>query len=659
MQLAVAAEDVDQLDIEELMNREVTSVSRTSQKLFDSAAAVFVISQEDIRRSGVIELPEVLRLVPGLYVARLNANQWAITARGFNGQFANKLLVLIDGRTVYTPIFSGVYWESLDLPLEDVERIEVILGPGGSLWGANSVNGIINIITKNAADTQGGFASLTVGNNEKTIADLRYGSQIDERIFFRGYGKYAQRDGLVDAAGNDAEDDWDLARGGFRVDWLASSRDVVMVQGDVHSENIDRNFTVPSFTSPAGVERVLDNGDLSGFSLLGRWEHTSSLASRSTLQVYYQRERRDDLFTNYRLDTVDIDFQHESALGEHHELIWGLGYRFNRDDFTPTEVLTMTPAQREYPLFSTFIQDRIRKFDNRLELTFGAKIEHNRFTGWELQPNIRALWKPAANQRVWAAVSRAVRTPSRGDQDVTFDLIAVPPSPANPPTLVVLQGNPDLESETVIAYEIGYRLWPKENFYLDLTAFYNDYDDLRFAVLDQTAIVPGPGFITAPVVVVNGEKGTTYGLEIAADWRPAPGWRMQFGYSYLHANFELKIPDNAVIFPAGLGDQRDPRHQLSLLTSIDLTRDVDLDLWLRYVDAIPDVTVATPTTTVASVDDYLTLDVRLGWRLVDDLEFSIAGRNLLDSPHLEFLQENNTFPTQVERSVYGQIKWRF
>ena len=611
-QFTAVAENVDQLDIEELMNREVTSVTRSAQKLSDSAAAVFVISQDDIRRSGVTELPEVLRLVPGLHVARLNSSQWAITARGFNGQFANKLLVLVDGRTVYTPIFSGVYWESLDLPLEDIERVEVIRGPGASLWGANAVNGIINIITKNAADTQGGFASLTVGNVEKTIADLRYGSQSKERVFFRGYGRYARRDGLVDIADDDAGDEWDMARGGFRVDWLASSRDVVMVQGDVHSEDIKRNFTVPSFSSPTGAERVLDNGDLSGFSLLGRWEHTASLASRSTLQIYLQRERRDDLFTNYKLDTVDIDFQHESALGERHELIWGLGYRFNRDDFTPTEVLRMTPAKRDYPLFSAFIQDRIRWLDNRLELTLGTKIEHNRFTGWELQPSIRALWKPAANQRLWGAVSRAVRTPSRGDHDVTFDLFPVPSGPNSPPTLAVLQGNPDLESETVIAYEIGYRFWPTDNFYLDIAAFYNDYDDLRFAVLDPSAATFDSGFITVPVVVVNGEEGNTYGLEISADWRPNPGWRLQLAYSYLRADFELRTPENAITFPMGFGNDRNPRHQVSLRSGFDVTSDIELDLWLRYVDDIPDVTIATPTASVASVDDYLTLGRAFG-----------------------------------------------
>ena len=423
---AESESDLTELSIEDLMEQKVTSVSKTEQAFSDTAAAVFVVTQDDLRRSGVTNIPEALRMVPGVQVARIDSNKWAITARGFNGRSANKLLVLIDGRSIYTPTFSGVYWETQDLVLEDIERIEVIRGPGASVWGANAVNGIINIITKHAEDTQGGLVSLTAGDEERVIAGVRYGGRLGEQGYYRIYGKHFERDGLVDESGRDAGDDWDLTRGGFRVDWAPSASDTVMAQGDVYDGDIDQNFTVPSISSPTGGQRVLESGDASGGSLLARWEHLQSLASRVSVQFYYERFRRNDTFQNERRDTFDFDFQHELALTMRQEFIWGLGYRLSSDHITDAELVSVSPEERDLNLFSAFLQDRISLFDDHLELTLGTKLEYHTFSGWEYQPNVRTIWKPHRNHRLWASFSRATRTPSRGEIDGDIRLLGIP-----------------------------------------------------------------------------------------------------------------------------------------------------------------------------------------------------------------------------------------
>ena len=660
--------DIAQLSIEELMQTEVTSVAKTTQPYADSPAALFVITQEAIRRSGVTNIPEALRMVPGLHVARISSNRWAITARGFNGRFANKLLVLLDGRTVYTPISSGVYWETMDLSLQDIKRIEVIRGPGASLWGANAVNGIINIITENSKDTLGSLSSVTIGNEDKTIIDLRYGDRFGDNLSGRIYGRFSERDGVVDDEGNDAGDDWQLARGGFRADWLASPTSNLMLQGDIYHAALNRNHRIAANTS-TGSEVILDEGELSGYSILARWEHNESLASRTTVHFFYQHEQRDELFEKYQLDTADIDIQQELAISGQQDIIWGLGYRYSQDSFNLAEVLAVVPKDRDYELFSMFAQSRSRLLQNRLEITLGSKLEYNSFSGWELQPSIRALWKPDNNnrQRFWAALGRAVRSPARSEQNLFADLFFVPQNTTDTdtdnadtlPNLIQLRGNRNLKSETVNSFEIGYRAWPEDNFYIDIAAFYNRYDDLRFGILESTEVTTNNTFVITPVTITNAEKGVTYGFEIAADWRPTPWWQLQLGYSYLRANFSFKDRfKEAITAPMGLGDERNPRHQLSLRSSFDLSFTSELDIWLRYVDQISDIQ-GISNQGINPVDNYLTLDLRLSWRPIKNLEVSLSGRNLIDTSHTEFLQEINTFPTQIERSFHGQVTWRF
>ena len=438
--------DFNELTIKELMERPVTSVSKTEQKFADTAAAIFVITQDDLRRSGVTNIPDALRMVPGVQVGQIDASKWAVTVRGFNGRFANKLLVLIDGRTVYTPTFSGVYWENQDLLLEDIERIEVIRGPGASVWGVNAVNGIINIITKHTDDTTGGLVSLTAGNEIKEIVGLRYGGQVGERGHYRVYGRYLKQDGVLDVEGHDAGDDWDMIRGGFRLDLAPSAGNIFMVQGDLYDSNLNQNYVIPEPTLPTGARRSLETGDGAGGDLLARWEYMHSLSSRLSSQFYYDRFRRKDALQNERRDTFDFEFQHELILSKWHELIWGLGYRLSSDKIKPADLNTISPGDQDLHLFSAFLQNKLSFFENRLDVTFGTKLQYYTFDGWQVQPNIRGLWKLDSHQRLWASVSRAIRTPSRGERGVTNKFLSIPSGNVSPlPALIVFEGNSDFD----------------------------------------------------------------------------------------------------------------------------------------------------------------------------------------------------------------------
>lgn len=645
----VAEADLTDLSIEQLMSRKVITASKTEQTFSDTAAAVFVIHQNDLRRSGATNVPEALRMVPGLQVARVDANKWAISARGFNGRFANKLLVLIDGRTVYTPTFSGVYWEIQDVLLEDVDRIEVIRGPGASVWGANAVNGIINVITKNASETNGKLVSLTAGNEYQSAA-LRYGNQFDEQGYYRVYGKYFRHDGFVDRNGDNAGDNWDMARGGLRLDWTASPANTLMIQGDVYNGDIDQNFIVPSLASVSGGERLLETADADGGSLLARWDYTHSLASRTSTQFYYEHFRRNDTFQNETLNTVDLDFQHELALAKNHEFTWGLGYRLHIEKFRDAEIVSVSPAKRNLHLASAFLQDQINLFDDLVTLTIGSKFEYHTFSGFEYQPSVRLMWNASRNQRLWAAFSKATRTPSRGEREAEFNVAAIPQFQSK----VVLQGNSDFKSEQVLSYELGYRTWLGDVFSFDIVAFYNDYDDLIFT---EIAAITEPGKI--PLRIINGEKAQTWGIELAADWRPVDWMRLQLAYTYLRIDYEQINPQNSATgtgFPTG--DKRSPEHQASLRGSFDLAYNTELDIWLRYVDGIPNIQVFNAAQ-LPSVKSYVALDIRLGWQIHNNVELALIGRNLNDAKRLEYLNELHTFPTQVERSFYAQLKWKF
>ena len=644
------SEDLTSLSLEQLMQLEVTSVSKRPERLSDAAAAVYVITQEDIRRSGATSIPEALRLAPGVEVARIDSSKWAITARGFNSRFANKLLVLIDGRSVYTPLFSGVFWDQQDTLLADVERIEVIRGPGATLWGANAVNGVINIITKPAAQTQGSLVAGALGGEQASLA-ARHGAQLGGNTALRVFGKGFSRDAGRTAAG-EGEDEWRQQRGGFRLDSQPTDGDSLTVSGETFASSAGETFLTPTLVAPFSITQS-DDAETAGGHLLGRWDRQLSGRSNASLQAYYQRTSINDPRIAERRDIFDLEAQHDVALGERHRLVWGLGYRVTADEVDSSSTIVLDPDSRTSHLFSGFLQDTIALIPNELDLTLGTKLEHNDFTGVEVQPNARLSWLPAANQAVWAAVSRAVRTPSRAESDVSINQATLPPgTAANPsalPAFLRAVGDPDFESEELVAYEAGYRIQVDPQLTFDLTTFYNDYDELRGARLGSAFLEtsPLPPHLVVPALVDNVLEGQTYGFEIVADWRPIHWWRLQGTYSLLRVELHAK-PGAAT----GAEDEEgySPQQQAALRSYVDLSENLTFDAALRFVDRLP----------ALGVSSYLALDARLGWRAAPGLEVALVGRNLLDDSHPEFGSETLAIsPTEVERSAFVTVQWRF
>lgn len=625
--------DLASLSIEDLMEIEVISVSKYAQLLNDAAAAIHVITNEDIRRSGALSIPEVLRMVPGLHVARIDGNRWAITARGFNLQFANKLLVLIDGRSVYTHLFSGVYWDVQDVVLEDVDRIEVVRGPGGSLWGANAVNGIINIITKKAEDTHGWLASGGGGTLEHGFGTLRYGSALGKTAHVRGYVKYFHRDDLETDAGRSANDNWDTIRGGFRLDWKPSPSDVFTLQGDLYDGVV--NMTLLTF--------VAEEEDLGGGNVLARWRRVLSETSDLSLQAYYDRtERVSDALIGEDRDTVDIELQHQFRLASLHHLIWGTGYRLLNDRIENAFV-SFAPDKRTDHVVSAFVQDQVTILGDRLQLTVGSKFEHNDYTGFEWQPTARALWKLTPQHSIWTAVSRAVRTPSRADEDVTFLS-----SNSDPPALLLVTGDRGFDSEKLLAYEIGYRAQLSDAMSIDVTAYYNDYDDLRSARMGTTPL-PSPPFLpgtfTAPFD--NETEAVGYGVEVGASWNVTDYWAVSGWYTLMKLDVDAKAGSVDVLSEKQEDDT--PTNQVHFRSRLNLPWDFEFDTSLWYVGEVSHQDAAA----------YTRLDVRLGWRPLESLEVSVAGQNLTERRHEEFGSGLFSVRSSVPRSVYGRVTWRY
>ena len=647
--------DISRMSIEDLMSMEVTSVSKRTQRVADAAAAVFVITQEDIRRSGAASVPQALRMVPGLEVARIDENKWAIGSRGFNGRFDNKLLVLIDGRSVYTPLFSGVYWNIQDVMLEDVDRIEVIRGPGATLWGANAVDGVINIITKPAQATQSGIVTAEVGTEERTAESVRYGGKLGPSAYYRIYTKYFDWQPSIDATGKTAHDGWDAVRGGFRVDVQPSKPNSFTLQGDLYHSNYNETLTIPSLNPPYS-STFPNDGDYQGGNVLGRWNHSFSRSSTS-LQVYFDNTNVVDnsLFTDHE-NVYDIDFQHDIHVGESQELVWGLGYRSIQDSNGSSSTVSLQPSHSKLNQFSSFLQDEISLFDRKLRVTFGSKFEHNDFTGFEWQPNVRFLGNISKDQSVWAAVSRAVRTPALTEEGLRLNEAVVPPGSVNPPNptpfpvVAAIFGSRQFKSEDLVAYEVGYRVQATKSLSLDIAAFYNNYTNLRSAEPGQPFVEgsPVPTDIVQPFVASNKMSGGTYGIEPFAEWKVRPRWRLLGSYSYLQ--MDIGKNKNSLDPTADNPSGQSPRHQFYLGSLVDLPKHFEQDISLRYVDRLPSL----------NIPSYYSLDFHLGWRPGTHLELSLVGQDLLNSRHLEFIPEFiNTTPTEVRRSVSGRIAWKF
>jgi len=613
-----SADQLKKLSVEQLMDIEVTSVSKRPEKLSETASAIQVITQEDIHRSGASSLPEALRLASNLEVAQVNSSQWAISARGFNNTSANKLLVLIDGRAVYTPLYAGVFWDVQDTLLEDIDRIEVISGPGATLWGANAVNGVINITTKNARDTQGLLLLGGGGTELRGFGGVRYGYTLGTNLYFRVYGKFFDRDSSVLLNGREATNDWYMGQGGFRLDWEASAVNLLTLQGDLYDGRI---------AQPAKGDTALGGGNV-----LGRWSHTFSDNSDLKLQWYYDRTHRNVPGTFAEdLDTYDVDLQHRFPLGERNDIVWGLGYRLLEDDVGNTPTLAFLPPRLSRQLFTGFVQDEIALVKERLHLTLGTKIEHNDYTGFEYQPGGRLAWKLTPRQTVWAAISRAVRTPSRIDSQLY--------APGNPPFFLI-QGGTNFVSEELLAYELGYRIQPHPRLSLSLAAFYDDYDNVRSV---EKINPPAP----YPIILANRQKGESYGAELAADYRVTDWWRLRAGYTELQ--IRLRPKSGSTDLTRGGSESHDPNRWFSLRSSLDLPAHLAFDTSFRFVTHIAN----------QAVPEYGELDLRLAWQPLATLEFSIVGQNLLHDHHPEFGTVAMPTRQEAERGVYGKVLWRF
>jgi len=632
---AAEPEDVDllNLSIEDLMQVEVTTVSKRAQPLSSAPAAITVITSEDIRRSGMTNVPDLLRMVPGLSVASIDANTWAITARGFNSQFANKLLVMIDGRSVYTPLFSGVYWDVQDLLLEDIDRIEVVRGPGGTLWGANAVNGVINIITKDAAQTQGILATGLGGTLDRVQGGVRYGGALTEKAHYRAYVKYLDRDDFDDRAGFDAHDSWDAARGGIRTDWNPTDADSITIQGDYYSGE----------TSETTLLQSQSETDIRGGNAIASWTHTLSEDSNLQLRAWYDRTERDGDLLREDRDTFDVELQHRLHPFARHDVVWGAGYRLTADEIDNSDAIQFSPESRNVQLANAFVQDEISVIEDLLSLTLGTKLEYNDYTDFEILPNARALLTPWERHSFWLAVSRAVRAPSRAENDVAL----LTPSPALPANFLQLQGDSSFDSEKVLAFELGYRAQPLTSLSFDVAAYYNVYNDVRS--LEPGAPIlnfPGPGLVTVPLVAENELDARGYGVELSSAWRVVEFWRLDAGYTLML----LDIEQQNSLDPTAPGQEKDtPAHQFHVRSRVDLPWHFEVDTAVYWVDNVSN----------QNVRDYARLDARLGWHPLPSLELSLAGQNLAERRHDEFGPSFTALPTSVPRSFYGKVTWHY
>lgn len=599
------------ISLQQLLALDVSSLAKKNQKLSNSAASISVITQEDLHESGVTNVPDALRLVPGVQVARINGNSWAISIRGFNGEYSNKLLVLIDGRSVYSPLYSGVHWDIQDLMLEDIERIEVIRGPGGSLWGANAVNGVINIITYSSENTLGDVASLRIGTREKQF-NVRHGDLLSDIGYFRIYARHREdRGGFWLGTDKEAYDSLEQDRVGFRSDLHLDDDLEVTFQGDIYEGTNERMRIISG-------ETVFDEIGVSGHNLLTRWTYPVSLESELQVQVYYdvveRNSERIDAIRDYRR-TFDFDMQYRHRWNEKHEFIWGLGYRNIDDEIRPSVYFNLHPNQRSSELFSAFIQDEIT-LSPAWCLSLGTKLEHNDYTGFELQPSARLLWKLSPSQTTWVSISRAVRTPSRIEREVDIS------------TEYLSFTGKEVRSESLLAYEMGYRFQWQENLSLDISTFYHRYDDLIYT---NVISYDKAGFTHIGATNLS-NPGKTYGLESSLRWQIMPNWRLFLSYSWLQAD----IAAEAGFFS--------PEHQFQARSNWRLNKDWDFNLMAYlYGDAQePDISA------------YTRLDTQLNWHYNKHWQVMLVGQNLLDGQHPEYMQ-GSPLSTEVTRSVYFQI----
>jgi iron complex outermembrane recepter protein len=642
-------EDLSKLSVEDLMNVDVTSVSKKEQKVSQTAAAIFVITQDDIHRSGANNIPDLLRMVPGVNVAQINSNIWAISVRGFNGEFSDKLLVMIDGRTVYQPTFSGVFWDVQNVPLEDIERIEVIRGPGGATWGANAVDGVINIITKKASQTRGGMVVAGAGNLDQGFGTLQYGGTAGKSTDYRVFASYFNQYHLPGLALPDGGDGWHLLRGGFRADSKLSAKDDLTVAGDLYTGGIGNIAgVVESVASPA-IQAVFSGTNVSGGYLQANWNHRQSDRSDTTLQVSFDRYRRDDVLRETR-NTFDIDFTHHLGWGSRQDIVWGVGYRYSSSTTHGDLLFSLNPPNLNTQLFSAFAQDEVVLIPARLSLIAGMRVEHNYYTGFGVMPSVGATWTLSQRQMVWATIARALRTPSSLDTSSQLTVNGFVP-PSGPPVLIRIVGNPTFQNEQEINYEAGYRTQPYDRLSLALTAYYNSYHQLQTTEPQPSFLEadPPPPHIVMPFNYQNLMRGETYGIEAFATWKVSDRWTLTPAYAFeeIHLHLDSSSQDTTSV---AAGEGSSPRQWARLASHLALTHGFAWDASANFVGRL-----ASP-----AVPSYTRLDTQLTWHLREHLFASIVGQNLAQDHHLEFLNPQGTgFANYIKRSGYLKLTWRF
>jgi iron complex outermembrane receptor protein len=630
------------------MNIRVTSVSKTEQTLSQAASAIFVITPEAIRRSGATNIPDLLRMVPGLDVARINANTWAVSARGFNARFSNELLVLMDGRTVYTPTFGGVFWDVLDLPLGNVERIEVIRGPGGSVWGANAVNGVINIITAESSATQGAQLVAGDGNVEQGFGTIQYGGKVGKRTDYRVYTKYLNQGQFSSKTGADGGDGWRMLRGGFRSDSALSVKDTLMFQGDIYSarEGVPTSDVV-LIPSPA-TQNVLLLANIGGGFLQGVWNHVSSARSNTSLQIAYDTYERNDQLREDRR-TFDVDFQHNFNGWARQKIAWGLTYRYSTSHSDGILGISLVPADLGTQLFSSFIQDEVAIVPDRLFLAVGLKLEHNYYTGFGMMPSARVAWTPTQRRTLWAAISKTERTPSELDAALRAEVGAFV-GPGGIPVLVTLFGNPLFSNEESTDSEIGYRTMVQEQLSIDFAAYYSEYSHQNTSEPSAPFLVVAPSLhLVLPLTTANLMHGESHGMEIAANWKVTRRWTLNPGYAFEQIHMHL-APESQDTTSVSGTQGSSPVHAAQLRSHLDLVRGLSWDTSVYFVGRLADPVEPS----------YTRLDTGLTWPLGEKINLSLFGQNLLRDRHEEFVDSTgSTMSTLIKRGAYAKVEWRF
>lgn len=631
--------EIDKLSLKSLGNI-VTSVSRKPEDSFRAAAAIYVITNDDIKASGATHIAEVLRGVPGLDVAQVTSSEWAISSRGFNGVFANKLLVQVDGRTIYTPLFAGVYWDIQNIPLEDIERIEIIRGPGATQWGANAVNGIINIITKSAADTQGTYISTLVGNQARSVTDVRYGGKIGENTYYRTYAEFSDRSSTIASDNSNGQNSWRTGKTGFRSDWNVSGSRKITLQGDAYSSAENFYHISPSFTSITGADSFKDKLSSRGANIIGKWEEKHNADFQSTFQTYMDFQHIDYASLNQDIYTFDFDYQTAWKASDRHDIMWGADTRFIGIDMTGARDIVVANDIKRETVLSAFLQDTYAISPQELYFTLGSKLEHNSFTGIEVEPSARLAWYPDNKQTVWTAISRAVRTPSIVESGFVFNSQTIAPG-----VIAQQQFNTDLKSEDLIAYEVGHRIKPTQKLSFDSTAFINDYRKLT--TFEPLPLVDaGGGNFYQPLQLNTLGAGHAYGFEESASWDATDIWNLKANYSYINLILDNGISQD-ITFKGQKGDI--PHHQFMLRSELYLPQDVRFINAGYYVSKLPN----------QGVSSYFRFDTQVIWKATKNIELSLVGQNLLDNRHSEFGASLNETQNQMPRAVYGRISFRY